>query len=157
MQEVFEKIIEKIKTDLSVKLYGSKNSGNYMIPVDNAIEIVKQVAEECKNGHFGCNTNGEHEKCNGCCLTDCKNRNTIWFGVSDNNNGWIPCSVALPPQPKANTKLDGRYVELYMVSESESDYPFIAFWNGKAFTGGIFPLDVVAWQPLPEPYQPNGE
>lgn len=46
MQEVIEKIIEKIKEDSSVKLYGSKNSGNYMIPVNNAIEIVKQEAEK---------------------------------------------------------------------------------------------------------------
>ena len=50
MQEVFEKIIEKIKSDSSVKLYGSKNSGNYMIPVDVAIEIVNQEAEQYNNG-----------------------------------------------------------------------------------------------------------
>lgn len=49
MQEVFEKIIEKIKSDSSVKLYGSKNSGNYMIPVDVAIEIVKHAAAEYNN------------------------------------------------------------------------------------------------------------
>lgn len=73
------------------------------------------------------------------------------------NNGWIPCSVELPPQPKSNPKLNGRYVELYMVVESESDYPFRAFWNGKSFTDGMFPLDVVAWQPLPPKYQPKGE
>ena len=54
MQEVFDKIIEKIKTDPYTKLYGSRNSGNYMIPVDKAIEIVKQAAAEYNNGWFPC-------------------------------------------------------------------------------------------------------
>ena len=35
------KIVEELKTDSSVKLYGSQNSDNYMIPVKRAIEIVK--------------------------------------------------------------------------------------------------------------------
>ena len=34
--------VEKLKTDSSVKLYGSQNSDNYMIPVNRAIEIVKK-------------------------------------------------------------------------------------------------------------------
>lgn len=37
-----DKVVEKLKTDSSVKLYGSQNSDNYMIPVNRAIEIVKQ-------------------------------------------------------------------------------------------------------------------
>lgn len=32
------------------------------------------------DGHFGCNSNGEHEWCERCLLTDCRIRNTIWFG-----------------------------------------------------------------------------
>ena len=34
-------VVEELKTDSSVKLYGSQNSDNYMIPVKRAIEIVK--------------------------------------------------------------------------------------------------------------------
>ena len=37
-----DKVVEELKTDSSVKLYGSQNSDNYMIPVNRAIEIVKQ-------------------------------------------------------------------------------------------------------------------
>ena len=37
-----DKVVEELKTDSSVKLYGSQNSDNYMIPVKRAIEIVKQ-------------------------------------------------------------------------------------------------------------------
>lgn len=37
-----DKVVEELETDSSVKLYGSRNSDNYMIPVNRAIEIVKQ-------------------------------------------------------------------------------------------------------------------
>ena len=36
-----DRVVEELKTDSSVKLYGSQNSDNYMIPVKSAIEIVK--------------------------------------------------------------------------------------------------------------------
>ena len=38
-----DKVVDELKTDSSVKLYGSGNSDNYLIPVKRAIEIVKQV------------------------------------------------------------------------------------------------------------------
>ena len=37
-----DKVVEELETDSSVKLYGSGNSDNYLIPVKSAIEIVKQ-------------------------------------------------------------------------------------------------------------------
>lgn len=36
-----DKVVEELETDSSVKLYGSGNSDNYLIPVKRAIEIVK--------------------------------------------------------------------------------------------------------------------
>ena len=36
------KVVSELETDSSVKLYGSRNSDNYMIPVNRAIEIVKK-------------------------------------------------------------------------------------------------------------------
>lgn len=39
-------VVERLKTDSSVKLYGSGNSDNYLIPVDKAIKIVKGWLEE---------------------------------------------------------------------------------------------------------------
>lgn len=35
------KVVEQLKTDSSVKLYGSGNSNNHLIPLERAIEIVK--------------------------------------------------------------------------------------------------------------------
>ena len=37
-----DKVVNQLKTDFSVKLYGSGNSDNYLIPVKKAIEIVKK-------------------------------------------------------------------------------------------------------------------
>lgn len=44
-----DKVVSELKTDSSVKLYGSKNSDNYMIPVNRAIEIIKHgdVSDDC--------------------------------------------------------------------------------------------------------------
>lgn len=36
-----DKVVEQLKTDSSIKLYGSGNSNNYLIPVERAINIVK--------------------------------------------------------------------------------------------------------------------
>ena len=35
------KVVEQLKTDSSIKLYGSGNSNNYLISVERAINIVK--------------------------------------------------------------------------------------------------------------------
>lgn len=39
-----DRVVEELETDSSVKLYGSGNSDNYLIPVKSAIEIVKAGA-----------------------------------------------------------------------------------------------------------------
>lgn len=36
-----DRIVEKLQQAESVKCYGSRNSGNYMIPLADAIEVVK--------------------------------------------------------------------------------------------------------------------
>lgn len=36
-----DKVVERLKIDSSVKLYGSGNSNNYLISLEKAIEIVK--------------------------------------------------------------------------------------------------------------------
>lgn len=36
-----DKVVGQLKTDSSIRLYGSNNSNNYLIPLEKAIEIVK--------------------------------------------------------------------------------------------------------------------
>ena len=133
---------------------------------NKAIEIVKSESEKCKDGHFGCNTNGEHEKCNGCGLTDCKSRNKIWFGAGDDdtdtnvgNNSWIPCSERLPEEEFGClvTVMD---CEPSTQTEFENILPYFVGYDGETWNdadGEEIPFEVIAWQPLPAPYQPNGE
>ena len=70
------------------------------------------------------------------------------------NDGWIPVEERLPEEPEKNPVFDDKPLELYLVDMGGS-YPLRAFWNGKKFTDGWSALDVKAWMPLPEPYQPK--
>ena len=72
------------------------------------------------------------------------------------DNGWIPCKKELPMQPKENPIFENKPLELYLVTVKNTKYALRAFWNGKHFTDGWGMLDVIAWQPLPEPYKPEG-
>lgn len=68
------------------------------------------------------------------------------------NGGWIPVEERLPEEPKENPEFEGKALELYLV-DIGARYPLRAFWNGKQFTDGWSVLKVIAWRPLPEPYQ----
>lgn len=122
MQEVFEKIIEKLERQ-SVKTIPTCAVDGYsmteeesMIFTDKAIEIVKQVSEEY-------------------------------------NNGWIPCSERFPEE-------DGFYLATLdgeIVGEEKPFSGLAEFENGKWIDDEEDYQCVLAWQPLPEPYQPKGE
>ena len=72
----------------------------------------------------------------------------IKYFLEQYKGGWIPCKDRLPPKPKENP------LELYLVSVNDEDYAFRAFWNGKFFADGFNKIEnVMAWQPLPEPYE----
>lgn len=137
MQEVFEKIIEKLKEYEYENLveHDSKMANHCkqdcddvsdctLCVWDKAIEIVKQEAEK-----FVPDTNV-------------------------GNNGWIPCSEKLP-ELRQDVLVTVKYTGFmgmhgYWIQtghmEAENDW-----WGNCA--GG----EVIAWQPLPEPYQPKGE
>ena len=125
MNKVFEKIIEKqeeLFQDLNVIEVLShvdfdstiQNSlENFLKAITNeAIEIVKQEAEQY-------------------------------------NNGWIPCSERLP-----------KYGEVVMCSCTNSGITISCITHkgvkpSKSVRFGQH--SVIAWQPLPQPYQPKGE
>ena len=79
MNKAFEKILEFIDEQIKIEesIAKSENEGHpithqYGANCMNVIKkFVQEVAEEYKNGHFGCNFNGEHEKCKDCCIAVC--------------------------------------------------------------------------------------
>lgn len=143
MKEFIEKLIERLEEEVrstrEMQTIQCKGNDGYGTPLQSKLSgeicallkvknIVNQLAEEYS--------------------VSAKNAHT---------GGWIPCDKELPPQPKENPAFDNKALELYLVSDGYSDYPFRAFWNGKFFVDGFSSVDVIAWQPLPEPYQPKGE
>ena len=173
MKEVFEKIVEILENkaheaekdmQLSDSYADAQAFGGKQEGYENAIEIVKQVSEEYSNGHFGCNTNGEHERCDGCGLTNCKSRNKIWFGAMDDDtdtnvgsNGWIPVEEELPETDKY-ILLSFSNFSIPCVGRYEEDKNGGAFYIGDDDETCVSQdMFVNAWMNLPTPYQPKGE
>lgn len=162
MKEVFEKIKQRIR------ICATEACG--YTPLTRVVseaelkEIIEQIEDECSNGHFGCNTNGEHERCDGCGLTNCKRRNKIWFGVGDDDtdtnvgsNGWIPVEEELPETDKY-ILLSFSNFSIPCVGRYEEDKNGGAFYIGDDDETCVSQdMFVNAWMNLPTPYQPKGE
>ena len=137
MQEIFEKIIEKLeeRKQLHNRMvdYENKNGTVYeefqqrkAVEVLNyAIEIVKQEAEK-----FGTDTN-------------------VW------SNGWIPCSGRLPKLGEVviiTTKEGLVYSDIqYDYRYNGDKFPCFHRWDSEMWQ--CFQPDVIAWQPLPLPFR----
>ena len=123
MQEVFEKIIEKLEENQTIVFNLGGGKPKQSIDLERAIEIVKQEAEK-----FGTDTNV-------------------------GSNGWIPCSERLPePIRPVLVTLRNWMNDKYFVrvGRFHTDH-----W--KTDEGIVENSVVIAWQPLPQPYQPKGE
>ena len=72
--------------------------------------------------------------------------------LDKNSQGWIPCSERLPEGKESHKVLvtdeDGIMAVCYFLEVTKI---FKVCWDGEEFQG------VIAWQPLPSPYQPKGE
>ena len=144
MNKAFEKIIEKLE-EIRVKETCNKEKCDTkelcrICVVDDAIEIVKQEAEQ-----FG---------------TD----------INVGSNGWIPSSESLPCESGYYLvtyhewsngdylpKYDDTYVRRLHYQRSEHfvgwNYPHCVDEMAEADTN----REVIAWMNLPAPYQPKGE
>ena len=116
MQEVFNKIIEKMEEKSANTIVNFKNE-EYVLKND-AIEIVKQAATEY-------------------------------------NNGWIPCSVAMPEE---HDLYDVTFKNRVAIYSDEAIYdPSSGKWFWDADEVEEVKNDILAWAEKREPYQPKGE
>ena len=143
MQEVFEKIIEKLEERTSFlsdcTKYGNKDAEQqrkscstmmmYEVAdlVDDLIEIVKQEAEQY--------TSTEHINCSS----------------DSSTNGWIPCGERLP-----DDFMSFEYLTIRK-GHTLATITYYCVVNHKWYLSrnSSKEIDVIAWQPLPEPYQPK--
>ena len=132
MQEVFEKIIEKLKE----------------YEYENLVEHDSEMANHCKQD---CNDVSDCTLCVWDKAIEIVKQEAEKFVPDTNvgNNGWIPCSEKLP-ELRQDVLVTVKYTGFmgmhgYWIQtghmEAENDW-----WGNCA--GG----EVIAWQPLPEPY-----
>lgn len=128
MNSVFEKIIEKLEEKQDIFLYDDSDYGEGKYNAfDEAIEIVKQEAEQY--------TSTEHINCSS----------------DSSTNGWVPCSERLP---ETYTVLCcDKYGEMLV---GHPYFDEVSNTNYSAESDNEMMYNCIAWQPLPEPYNPTG-
>ncbi len=72
------------------------------------------------------------------------------------NNGWIPCSSGKLPKDKERVFITHQ-IEGYPPKRFEANYSKDIGWYDEETAELFETCEVIAWQPLPEPYQPKGE
>ena len=71
------------------------------------------------------------------------------------NGGWIPCSERLPEEAFGClvTVMD---CEPSTQTDFENILPYFVGYDGETWNdidGNVIPFEVIAWMPLPQPYQ----
>ena len=159
MQEVFEKIIEKleeirIKKTCNTEKCNTKELCRICV-VDDAIEIVKQEAEQYEECYKDCGDCEAYNKERHHCPKFCKVITEAVKEIEGNHNGWIPCSERLPEDKQTCLVTAIIYFTPDHVDEIDNYIGVGIDTYSKQF--GWLGTEPIAWQPLPAPYQPKGE
>ena len=154
MQDVFEKIIEKleeirIKKTCNTEKCNTKELCRICV-VDDAIEIVKQEAEQYEECYKDCGDCEAYNKERHHCPKFCKVITEAVKEIEENHNGWIPCSERMPE--KYNRVLAHTDAGGYYIAHVNGCGKFVC--TAECVSTVIENSDVIAWQPLPDPYQP---
>lgn len=165
MKEFIEKLIGRLEESVSLtnmermeSRVGKKQTIGFGFGVRSAVRIVNELAEEYTPCTKSCTDCEAYDLVKHNCPKFCKVIKETVEEVKENyNNDWIPCSERLP-------QLYGKTSDVVLVCDND-DYQHMAFWcsDGKwryCQSGMIKePMDwieIVAWQPLPEPYMKVG-
>ena len=120
-----KKAFDKILERLEREIAGKPTPEEYNNGINRAYSIVREVAEE-----FATDTNV-------------------------GNNGWIACSERLPEEPFGClvTVID---CEPVTQTDFENILPYFVGYDGESWNdedGNEIPFEIIAWQPLPEPFK----
>ena len=167
MKSVFEKIIEKLEEMIHPKqLYfckyargGCKHLDNddkdcMECVVENAIEIVKQEAEQYEECYKDCGDCEAYNKEKHHCPKFCKVIAEAVKEIEENHNGWIPCSERLPETNESVlccAKSTARGGDVCFVGSCHNGFWFLqSSADTYSFPGQYV---VVSWHLLPKPFK----
>ena len=155
MQEVFEKIIEKLEEN-SFEM-GKDSIPAHYVRLNRAIEIVKQEAERYEECYKNCGDCEAYNKEKHHCPKFCKVIKETVKEIEENHNGWIPVDEELPETDKY-ILLSFSNFSIPCVGRYEEDENGGAFYVGDDDETCVSQdMFVNAWMNLPAPYQPKGE
>ena len=111
----------------------------------------------CKCARGRCRLFYNNKNCMDCVVKDAKE--IVQEVAEEYNNGWIACNDRLPEEPFGClvTVMD---CEPSTQTDFENILPYFVGYDGHSWNdedGREIPFEVIAWIPLPEPYQPKGE
>lgn len=163
MQTVFEKIIEKLEEQKAKGIYDSNSIIGEKNTWAKAIEIVKQESAEYEECYKDCGECEAYNKEKHHCPKFCKVIKETVKEIEENHNGFNEISEkGLPPVGKPlivtiKDNLQGRPNELRYPVYYEKDSMKGGYhwsWRYGDFAYELVPdvSEVIAWQPLPQPY-----
>ena len=153
MKKVFEKIIEKLEEQKVKGIYDSSSIIGEKNVWGKAIEIVKQEAEKYEECYKDCGDCEAYNKEKHHCPKFCKVIKETVKEIEENHNGWIPISDRLP-----DDFMSFEYLTIRK-GHTLATITYYCVVNHKWYLSrnSSKEIDVIAWQPLPQPYQPKGE
>ena len=171
MKSVFEKIIEKLEEEKVKGIYDSSSIIGEKNVWAEAIEIVKQEAENYEECYNDCEECEAYNKEKHHCSKFCKVIKETVKEIEENNNGWIPCSVRIPTEQERWFGHDLTDIEPreFIVMVKGAYEPTTGYYHSgygcwvKDLTSEYddkntgYGNEIVAWRFFPQPYQPKGE
>ena len=150
MQELFEKIVEKLEElhERYINQYGAVGGNPMAFSVKECMEIVKQEAEKYEECYKDCGECEAYNKEKHHCPKFCKVIKETVKEIEENHNGWISVKERLPEKAGSYLvigKSGGAVVTRWY--EPSKFYP-----NGHF--GGNCSNYIRYWMPRPEPPQP---
>lgn len=153
MEQFIEKLIGRLKKyQIEYKSgFGELTDETVFRVMENVIYTVKELAEEYMTCYKSCTECEAYDKEKHHCPKFCYIIAETVKEIEENNNGWIPCSERLPEEY-------GEYLVCNKYGVYGLGFPHKdKYGNIYVETESEYITEVIAWQPLPEPYKAKGE